>query len=466
MLITLTTTHRPATDLGFLLHKNPDKLHSFELSFGKAHVFYSEASEERCTAVLVLDVDPIALVRGKKRGDSGLLGHYVNDRPYVASSFLSVALSRVYRTAFGGRCKHRPDLAATAIPLTARIVPLPCRAGEPLLRRLFEPLGYGVSVATQPLDPKHPEWGDSPYFAVTLSAECRLADLLNHLSVLIPVLDNEKHYWVGDDEVDKLLRRGEGWLADHPEKELIATRYLKYQRRLAREVLARLSDEDDPDPDAATVGHAAEEQALEKPIRLNDLRLETVLHVVRDSGAHRVLDLGCGEGRLLRLLLKEKQLTEIVGLDASVRALEVAHDRLRLDRMPPRQRQRLTLLHGSLTYRDQRLAGYDAATAIEVIEHLDPPRLGAFERVLFEAARPETVVITTPNVEYNVKFENLAAGAFRHRDHRFEWSRAEFRDWASGVAARHDYEVDIRPIGEADPELGAPSQMAVFSRCS
>jgi 3' terminal RNA ribose 2'-O-methyltransferase Hen1 len=264
--------------------------------------------------------------------------------------------------------------------------------------------------------------------------------------------------------VEKLLRRGEGWLAAHPERELITHRYLRHQRSLTRTALARLAEEDAVDPDVAEAAHAREEEAVEKPLRLNEQRLGTVLAAVKLSGTRRVLDLGCGEGKLLRSLLEDRQFEEIVGMDVSYRSLEVAQERLRLERMPPRQRERIRLIHGSLTYRDERLAGYDAATVVEVIEHLDPPRLAAFERVLFEAARPGTVVLTTPNAEYNVKWESLPAGKMRHKDHRFEWSRREFQSWAERVSERFGYTVRFLPIGAEDADVGAPTQMAVFTR--
>lgn len=465
MLLTITTTHRPATDLGYLLHKNPAKVHSFELSFGKAHLFYPEASEERCTAALLLDVDPVGLVRGKgQRGEGATLDQYVNDRPYVLSSFTSVAIGRALGTAMTGRSKGRQELAERKIPLTATLHVIACRGGDGLLRELFEPLGYRVRAERHPLDETFPEWGDGPYYTVTLVGEVLLRDLLRHLYVLIPVLDAEKHYWVGKDEVEKLLRKGEGWLAGHPHKEAIVKRYLPRQRQLAREAMARLAEEDNPDPDATQAAHAEEETKIEEPIRLWQQRMGAVVAVLRSVGARRVIDLGCGEGKLLKALLDEKGLREIVGMDVSHRSLEVAAQRLRLDRMPSKQKERLKLMHGSLMYRDPRLAGYDAATVVEVIEHLDPPRLAAFERVLFEAARPETVIVTTPNADYNVKFETLPAGEFRHKDHRFEWTRAEFQQWSERVAGRFGYSARFLPVGEEDSEVGAPTQMGVFSR--
>jgi SAM-dependent methyltransferase len=504
MLLTLTTTHRPATDLGFLLRKNPARPQSFDLTFGKAHVFYPEAGEELCSVALLVEVDPVGLVRNRRgpSGEGGLLEQYVNDRPYAASSFLSVALAEVFGSALSGtECKDRPGLSETPLALRVQLSALPCRGGEEFLRRLFEPLGYRVNAARLPLDKTFPEWGESAYHRVELEATLPLHRLLSHLYVLVPVLDNDKHYWVGDDEVAKLLRHGEGWLATHPERDAITRRYLKHQRSLVTDALAQLVDESDPHPDDTAEARGQEEAALESALRssrgneapssltpdaspenkpsqslltsaatgertatLNDMRLGTVLAALKASGATSVLDLGCGEGKLLRMLLKERQFTRIVGLDVSHRVLEMAVDNLHYDRLPALQKERLKLLHGSLMYRDERLAGFDAAAVVEVIEHLDPPRLAAFERVLFEFARPGTVVLTTPNREYNVKWETLPAGKFRHRDHRFEWTRAEFQDWANRIAMRFGYNVRFLPVGPEDEAVGAPTQLGLFQR--
>ena len=279
-------------DLGYLLHKNPTKLHSFELSFGKAHVFYPEATAEKCTAALLLDVDPVGLVRGKRgMREGGTLDQYVNDRPYVLSSFLSVAMGRAFGTAMSGRSKGRQELADLPIPLTANLAVVACRAGEGLIRELFEPLGYSVVAQQHPLDEKFPEWGEGPYYSVTLTGTFRLQDLLNHLYVLVPVLDAEKHYWIGQDEIEKLLRKGEGWLASHPHKETIVKRYLPGRRQLAREALARLTEEDNPDPDATEEAHAEKETKMEEPIRLWQQRMGAVVAVrfhllASESGAH------------------------------------------------------------------------------------------------------------------------------------------------------------------------------------
>ncbi|HEY7282633.1 MAG TPA: 3' terminal RNA ribose 2'-O-methyltransferase Hen1 [Actinomycetota bacterium] len=465
MLLTITSTTPPATDLGFLLHKNPANVRSVDLSFGRAHVVYPHATDVRCTAAVLLEVDAVSLVRrGRARGDS-TLADYVNDRPYVASSFLSVAIAKLFGTAMAGRSDDRPELVDADLELEVRVPVLPCRGGEPLLRRLFEPLGYGVAATPLPLDERFPDWGDSRYLHATLTCRLPVRRVLEHLYVLLPVLDDAKHYWVAEDEIEKLLRRGEAWLGDHPERELIARRFLRYRAGLTRAALARLSD-DDPgeDPDARTREHDREEQGFEDQVRLRDQRIGTIVAALRASGARRVLDLGCGDGRLLQALLRDGQFERVVGMDVSAAALAVAGRRLHLDTMAPRQRERVELLQGSLTYRDRRLEGYDAAVLMEVVEHLDPDRLGALERSLFDTARPATVILTTPNVEYNARFEGLATGSLRHRDHRFEWTREELRAWAGGVADRNAYSVRFLPVGTEDPEVGAPTQMAVFSR--
>lgn len=466
MLLTLTSTTAPATDLGYLLHKSPFRAQTFDLTFGKAHVFYPEAEAGRCTAALLLEVDPIGLVRGRKgpAGERRSLEQYVNDRPYVASSFLSVAIAEVFGTALSGRSKERPELAARELPLEARLSVLPCRGGEAFLRRLFEPLGYQVSAQQHMLDEMNADWGPSQYFTVGITGTKRLCDLLTHLYVLVPVLDDDKHYWVGDDEVDKLVRRGEGWLAAHPEREVIARRYLKHQRGLAHRALEQLMAEESPAADDVQAAYAQEEAEIERRIGLNEQRIGAVVAAVKQCGAQRVLDLGCGEGQLLQALLGEKSFEEIVGVDVSHRALEIASDRLRLERMPEKQRERIKLFQGSLMYRDRRLAGYDAAAVVEVIEHLDPVRLTAFERVVFQFARPGTVIVTTPNAEFNVKFQNLPAGRFRHKDHRFEWSRAEFQAWARGIADLFRYRVCFAGAGPEDAAVGYPTQMALFAR--
>jgi 3' terminal RNA ribose 2'-O-methyltransferase Hen1 len=478
VFLTITATgtpERPATDLGFLLHKHPEKAQAFSTSYGTAHVLYPEADAERCTAALLLEVDAVALVRrGKGKGRGGApdaaLAQYVNDRPYAASSLLAVALSGVFSSAMRGVCNARPDLPAKPLPLRIEVPALPARGGPELVRRLFEPLGWAVSAEPVPLDTEFPQWGDSRYVRLLLESDTlTLAQALRHLYVLLPVLDDAKHYWVSSDEVDKLLRAGEGWLPDHPEQKLITSRYLSRRWSLTREAmerleLVRLAEADDSAVEEIDNAVEAESEAEEKPTPLAVQRRDAIVAALKASGAARVLDLGCGQGQLVQALLKDPAFTEIVGVDVSMRALTIAGRRLKLDRMGERQASRVKLFQGSLAYTDTRLKGYDAAVLSEVVEHLDLPRLPALEYAVFGSARPRTVLVTTPNVEYNVRWETLPAGHVRHGDHRFEWTREEFRTWARAVAERHGYEVEFVPVGPDDPEVGPPTQMGVFVR--
>jgi len=521
VLLTITTTLRPATDLGFLLHKHPDRVQEFGQSFGTARVFYPEAAPERCTAALLLEVDPVRLARtGRNLADTSL-AQYVNDRPYAASSLLAVALGDVFRTARLGRCAARPELAASPIPLEIGIPALPCTGGPEIAHRVFAPLGWRVDARPIPLDEGFPEWGDSRYLRLRLTGELRLADALNQLYVLLPVLDAAKHYWIAPDEVDKLVRAGGGWLAGHPDKGLITRRYLGRRPDLARDAFARLAELGDdvaesleppveeeigpsaepgepqapgepgesgepgehaggPRPAEGTAERAAEPaggpdaeppEATATP--LNTLRHRAVLAVLEELGARTVIDLGCGSGRLLAELLRDPRYAKVTGVDVSTRALALAARRLRLDRMPERRRERLELFQGALTYTDPRFSGYDAAVLMEVIEHVDPPRLPALEGVVFGAARPRHVIVTTPNAEYNVRYPFLHEHGHpsgpgepprRHPDHRFEWDREHFAAWTARVAARYGYRAAVRPIGEDDPVVGPPTQMAIFTR--
>ena len=461
MLLTITTVHQPASDLGYLLHKHPDKLQSIDLSIGKVHIFYPESSNERSTVALLLDIDPIDMVRGRRNlsGKGFSLGQYVNDRPYVASSFMSVAIAKAFSTAMNGTCNKKPELVDVKMPFEVNISVLPApKGGEFLIKKMFEPLGYSVELERHILDDQFVDWGNSKYFSVTLNHTITLHELLSHLYVMIPALDNDKHYYVSQNEIDKLLAKGQGWLANHPEKEQITKRYLINLHSFSRRVLEQLNDDTESGDLPADKGT---EEAKKKE-SLHQKRLHLVLEKLKESGAKKVLDLGCGEGKLIRMMLKHKQFENITGMDVSYHELTKCKDRLHWEDMAPKQKERINLFQGALTYRDERLSGFDAAAIVEVIEHLDENRLKSFERVVFECAKPKTVVLTTPNGEYNVLFENMDADTMRHTDHRFEWTRNEFQSWANNVAENNNYNVQFLPIGEEDQKVGAPSQMAIF----
>jgi 3' terminal RNA ribose 2'-O-methyltransferase Hen1 len=470
MLLTITYTGQNTAELGYLLFKNPYRPQKFELNYGDAYVFYPEVSNERTTAALLLDIDPIDLARGKSDANRNGLFDYVNDRPYVSSSFLSTAISNVFGTAMTGRADEHQSLSDSPLDLTADITMLPCRGDTDMLNRVFEPLGYEVKYETFVNDELFPAWVKIKYVNLNIKGKVRLRDLLRHIYVLVPVFDRQKHYWVGGDEVDKLLQHSEDWLQNHPEKGYITSRYLKHLRPLVNMAFARLVDADVAASveavEAANADDETPKETPEKKITLNAQRLGGVIAALKSRGANSVIDMGCGEGNLLALLLREGQFVRIAGMDVSHAALERASDKLKLDKAGDNTLKRITLFQSSLMYKDSRFKGYDAACVIEVIEHLDLPRLAAFERVLFEYAKAPVVVLTTPNREYNVKYENLGdVTDLRHSDHRFEWTRAQFREWAEKTAAQYGYAVRISRIGDSDEALGAPTQMGVFTVC-
>lgn len=430
MLLTVTanaTTDFPDTsDIGYLLHKHPDRVQSWNLPMGATTVLYPEVSAECTTVAVLADAD--------------------------AASGLAVALSRLFKQTLAGVCTGKPELVSAALDLTMSMPAAPSRGGTDLADRLFGPLGWTVDATPIALDPTQPEWGDSEYVDLVLTGTFTLSAALRHLYVLLPVLDDAKHYWVGEDEADKLVRAAGDWLGDHPESALIASRYLAHRRELVASALDRL------------VPDAPQDDVAPRDPTLAEQRVRAVLAALTGFGAKSVIDLGCGEGRLLRELFADNSFDRILGADVSDRALVKAHRRLRLDDMADRQRTRIELVQSSATYRDVRLQGFDAMVLMEVIEHVDLDRLPALVRSVFGEARPRTVLVTTPNSEYNVLYPGLEPGTFRHVDHRFEFTRTEFEQWASSVADGHAYSVRFDRIGPVDDVHGTPTQMAVFTR--
>lgn len=464
MLLNITYNGQDTTKLGYLLYKNPSRPQAVKLNFGKAYIFYPELSDAKTTVSLLLDIDPIDLARGKAGSAGSGLFDYVNDRPYVSSSFMSTAISKVFGTAMTGRADEHQDLSDQSMDLTAEITMLPCSGDTQMVERVFAPLGYEVAYENFVADEMFPEWGESRYINLSIKGRVRLRDLLRHIYVLLPVFDRQKHYWVGKDEVEKLLRNAEDWLKDHPEKAYITGRYLSRRRSLINLAMKQLEpaepQEAEEEPDNVPENTLSE--AAEPKLNLNTRRLRGVVDTLKSLDVHSVIDIGCGEGNLLSYLMKESRFQKVTGVDVSYSVLEKAKSRLKVDRMGDYMREKLELFQGSLTYKDNRFKGYDAVCVIEVIEHLDLSRLTAFERVIFEYTRPRYVVLTTPNKEYNEVYESMAADSLRHTDHRFEWSRREFREWAEGIAAKYKYTVEFKEIGDLDEKLGSPTQMGVF----
>lgn len=484
MYVSLTTTTAPVEDLTFLLHKHPARAHTRKLSVGAVSVVCTELTDERCTVALALEVDPIGLLRGQGAAmESFTLGQYVNDRPYVASSLLTGAIRGVYGTALAGTCEARPERVSAPLVLEIHLPTVACAGGAQLIQRLFEPLGWAVSARALPLDPEVPEWGDSEIFDVRLSGTAVLQQALQQLTILLPVLDDAKHYWVDHTENDKLLRHGGDWLAAHPERELILRRFLRHQRNLIDAAAAADTSSATAATDATDAIEGGGAQSVGDPDRgsaTTGTRQPSLARERRDAvhaeltrlGAASVLDMGCGQGALLAPLARDPRITRLVGADVSARALAQAARRLGLDGArdgasdgaPEAIREKVGLIQSSLTYRDDRLRGFDAMVLMEVIEHLDPERLPVLEQTVFADARPGHVIVTTPNVEYNAAYPGIAPGELRNHDHRFEWTRAEFAAWADRVALAHGYTVALAGIGPEADGLGQSTQMATFTR--
>ncbi|MDR2252513.1 MAG: methyltransferase [Bifidobacteriaceae bacterium] len=489
----------PGADLSHILFKHPDHPRAFDLPVGRAWVWYPQAGPARTRAALMVETDPAALRASRRFKVSGFeLGHHINDRSYAASSLLAVAIARVFSSALRGQDPvEQPGLAARERPLEIRLPSVRSRGGATLVHELFEPLGWGVAAEQSPLAAQSVD--------VTLTGSATVQAALAHLYVLLPVLDGAKHYWVGPQEVDKLVRHADQWLATHPARAMIMRRYLAHQGEYVADAAERLiageadhaslGSDRSPDrhPDQTATGPTSRPAEPLQPLSATDTRPEptdgeawggeatggdaepvatqgaggglaaarrdAVLARLGAAGARSVLDLGCGEGRLLADLLRHPQFTRVAGADPATSALARADQRLA--RLPERARDRLTLFQASATYRDRRFAGFDAIVLSEVVEHLDPDRLAALEGVVFAAARPRLVLVTTPNRDFNPLY-GLADGEPRNPDHRFEWNRAEFTAWARRVAAGHGYHVTFDGIGQLDPERGAPTQSAEF----
>lgn len=460
----------PATDLGYLLHKHPDRVQSFATTQGEATVFYPVADADKCRAVLRVDGTDA-------RVDSHTdIDRHVNTIPYAASTRLVVALGKVFGDALAGRCTARPELVDHVWDVSVLIPSVPVR-GTLTPADVFEPLGWSVTARAEPLTPT--EWGDSDFVTLTLSGRFTVRDSLRHIAIALPALAGDKHYFVDDDDIDKLLRHGEGWLETHPRRDSIVRGYLKNLGALARDALTRL------DP-ASTCDEESADQDLhdqdlhDREFRVGDLqgedfgddmaadrrmavgrrplaaeRIEAVAGMVRALGARSVLDVGCGEGRLLGTLSADGVFARLAGVDVSTDELGSATKRLE-------RRRGIELWQSSLLYTDARCRGFDVVVLMEVIEHIDRGRLPVAVDSVFETMQPGAVIVTTPNSEYNPVY-GITDG-FRHPDHRFEFTRDEFESWCRGVAADHSYTVTTSGIGQVSDDVGTPTQCAVFRR--
>lgn len=459
MLINITVTGENAKALSYILWKNPEHIFDREFSSGHVVVFFSEYSDQKATASMLVLVDTVGMVRSEW---GKMSSSYVDHRPYAASSITSVALKEAYSSAFAGKSETAEidAIIKQKLPVEIELSSVWTKGGVQNVHDFFEPINYAVKAEKLPYESK---WlkSDSNVFNITLTGMQTIPDLLRHLYVLLPALDNKKHYFVDGNEIAKLLSHGEGWLETHPHKERIVSRYLIHRHNLIEEALEQLTEDIlDEDTEEGT------EEAVERPIRLQEERLQTALAVLRtlDPAPLKLGDLGCGSGDFIRLIENDRAFPEVIGMDVSSKALQLAEKRLHLDRRNAWQMPKISFIHGSLVYKDSRLKGLDAILLLEVIEHIDAAKLPIIEYNIFEFLSPGYVFVSTPNQEYNSLFPSIEKNALRHRDHRFEWTRNEFKQWSDAIAVKYSYEVEFFNIGPCDDNLGAPTQMAVFKK--
>jgi 3'' terminal RNA ribose 2''-O-methyltransferase Hen1 len=444
--LSIATTRPKAADLGFILYKHPDRVFRSDSSRNKnlkAVGFYPEAGDERCEFVLLVEVDPVERVRGLAW--NGGIAQYVEPLPFLASSYMSQAISLCLRSAMNGIVSSKDPsedarLRAMAVehwPLEIKVSPI--RTSPALIERMFQPLGWEVTIDSMPLDVPGVE-RDNALHTVTLKGSSTVQDALTQLYVLLPALDPVRHYFYDEAEVAKLLEKSRNWLETHPARNLIVGRYLSKSRELREAAMSQFEE----------AVEAPQEAAIE--VSAHSARHMRIAEAVSAMGDVRIVDLGCGEGKLLSRLAFLPGKIEIVGVEPSLRDLEKA--RKNLSRNPARQMDpRVKLRHGSIAYADDSLRNFDVAILSEVIEHIDPERLDHAERCVFGFMKPEVVIVTTPNAGFNTVF-GLSDGEFRHRDHRFEWSVDEATDWCRRVAATYGYEFEIDGAGGYDENVG------------
>lgn len=461
MLLSITCEHEHSQELSWLFHKNPDKIQSFNIIAGKAFVFYPEYSDKKVKICLALDIDTVTLVRKLKLPlDSHLLQHYVNDRPYVVSSFMSTAISNVFSSALNGNCKDKPELIDVIFPFEVEISVLKVIGGESLIKKFFEPLGYEVETESFNLDEKFENWGKSRYYKVKLKNNLTLKDLLSHLYVLIPTFDMEKHFYIGNIEAENFLKKGESWLKTHPEKETIIKRYFRKLGKYSNYILSKLNENQEDEEKELEI----DIEVKKKKESLQTIRINTIFDKLCELGTKTVADVGCGEGKLLRLLKNKPQFQKICGTDVVYKNLIIAKDKLDLDEVATHNLEKINIFQSSILYKDDRLKEYETICLIEVIEHIEEDRIVFLEKIVFGYLNTKNVLISTPNSEYNNVYMPENSDSFRHEDHRFEWNREEFKNWVEKICNNFNYNADFFGIGDYNEQFGYPTQAVILKR--
>lgn len=444
MQLSLNVKGNGAEAVSYLLAKNPNNLYERDEKGFKVRSVYSVFTKEEVKYLIYVKPDPIDLVRSSPQVYD--ISHYINDREFAVSSLFVSAIRKALGTALNGKpqeeyvqwVEHRFDMEVAFGPIATDLPD-----GE--LAELFKPIGYNVEIkrAASTLRSK------SSALFITLTGKQTIQNLLKHLFILIPVIDNYKHYFIDEREIEKVDRYGEGWLDAHPLKQFIVKRALRFQNLIRQ---SKFYDRE---------RHNQENRETKK-IRLNELRYEKIVDFIRTIPKRdTVVDLGAGEGKLSVKLGYLDGVKEILSVEPSnksrVRAIQRFEEAEGTDgfTLP-------TSLAGSLFYFDDRLVNKDIMVLCEVIEHIDEYRIPKMMEAIFRSYQPRVLIVTTPNQEYNVIYD--MDETMRHHDHRFEWTRDDFQENCEQWIKESPYYIQFEGIGEEHPEYGTPTQMAIFRR--
>ena len=445
MQLTIQATGDNAKVMSHLLSKNPANLYERNQKGHLVRFFYSKFTDQEVEATIFVTPDPIELVQSNS--NSYDITHYINDREFAVSSIFCSLIRSALGTALNGQPKEQyMEWVDHPFSLQFEFGPVVSTLTDQQLAELFEPLGFALAITRQEIDYSIRMKDESSARYLTLRGTKTLHESLRQLFVLIPVLDNYKHYYIDEKEIEKLERYGEGWLENHPLRDFIYRKSLRF-----KELYSQVESQKP----------AGEPEVQVKKARLNELRYEKIAETVSQLKPESVVDFGSGEGKLSERLGLIAGVREILAVEPSQSAAVKAAARFH----KAQENEHFTMpktLWGSLFYFDERLQGKDAIILCEVIEHIDEDRLPKAMDTILHAYRPGALIITTPNREYNDVYE--MEERFRHTDHRFEWTRAEFQQWCLERNNQEFYGLQFEGIGEEHDLQGHPTQMCIFTR--
>lgn len=445
MQLTIQASGDNVKAISYLLSKNPDNLYERNHKGHLVRLFYSKFTEEEVEVTIFVTPDPIELLQN--RSNSYDITHYINDREFAVSSIFTSFVRSALGTALNGQPKEEYlKWVSYRFPFKFQFGPVASTFSDLQIKDLFEPIGYEVSISRPEIDYAIDLKEKSSARMITLSANQTLQDALRHLFVLIPVIDDYKHYFIDEKEIEKLQRYGEGWLEEHPKRDSIYRQALRFKEIYSQ--VERPSSQEQTDEEA-------------KKVRLNDLRYGKIVEKAEIMRPKSIVDFGSGEGKLSLRLGFLEGVKEILAVEPSEIENLKAKRRFEKVKDQPNFVEPETLW-GSLFYFDERLKGKDLIILCEVIEHIDEYRLPKAMDMILHQYTPESLIITTPNKEYNVVYD--MEENYRHSDHRFEWTRQEFREWCHARNHQNLYELEFLGIGQEHLSQGFPTQMCVFKR--